>query len=138
MFNKAGREKPFFNRVSDRAKGSRKSFRLFLWLAGSVVLLYLFATGNFGFLRIISLYEKRESLIRENRYLLAVNADLEWKKRELARNPAMVEKLAREKFSMIKKGEILYKIIPPKDSISKLKEGFIPRGSEGAGAPLQN
>lgn len=126
---KARRERSFFNRVSDRAKGSRKSFRLFLWLAGSVVLLYLFATGNFGFLRIISLYEKRESLIRENRYLLAVNADLEWKKRELANNPAMVEKIAREKFSMIKKGEILYKIIPPKDS-SKLPEG--------AGAPLQN
>ncbi len=130
MFNKAKRERSFFNRVSDRAKGSRKSFRLFLWLAGSVVLLYLFATGNFGFLRIISLYEKRESLIRENRYLLAVNADLEWKKRELARNPAMVEKVAREKFSMIKKGEILYKIIPPKDSTQK--------PLMGANAPLQN
>jgi len=125
MFKPARPENSFFNRVRDRALGSRKSFRLFLWMAGSIVVVYLFATGNFGFLRIISLYEKRESLIRENRYLMAVEADLEWKKRELARNPALVEKIAREKFSLVKKGEILYKIIPPKDSVG------------GASAPLQ-
>lgn len=99
-------------------------------MAGSIVLMYLFATGNFGFLRILSLYEKREDLIRENRYLAVVQADLEWKKRELSRNPAMVEKVAREKLGLTKKGEILYKIIPPKDSTPKFEDG--------AYAPLQN
>lgn len=126
MFKSIRPENSFFNRVRDRALGSRESFRLLLWMAGSIVVLYLFATGNFGFLRIISLYEKRESLIRENRYLMAVNADLEWKKKELARNPALVEKIAREKFGLVKKGEILYKIVPPKDS-----------STGGAFAPLQ-
>ncbi|MCI0330000.1 MAG: septum formation initiator family protein [candidate division Zixibacteria bacterium] len=130
MFKPARKESSFVSRIRDRALGSKKSFRLFLWLAGSIVLLYLFATGNFGFLRILSLYEKRENLIRENRYLTVVQADLEWRKRELAKNPVLVEKLAREKMGLTKKGEILYKIIPPKDSTPKFEEG--------AYAPLQN
>jgi len=130
MFKPARKESSFVSRIRDRALGSKKSFRLFLWLAGSIVLLYLFATGNFGFLRILSLYEKRQNLIRENRYLTVVQADLEWRKRELAKNPALVEKVAREKMGLTKKGEILYKIIPPKDSTQKFEEG--------AYAPLQN
>lgn len=146
MYKPREKESSFVHRIRDRALGSKKSFRLFLWMAGSIVLLYLFATGNFGFLRILSLYEKREDLIRENRYLTVVQADLEWRKQELARNPALVEKVAREKLGLAKKGEILYKIIPPKDSVSKFeeglvpseREGFIPRESEGASAPLQN
>lgn len=130
MFKPGRKESSFVSHIRDRALGSKKSFRLFLWLAGSIVLLYLFATGNFGFLRILSLYEKRENLIRENRYLTVVQADLEWRKRELAKNPALVEKLVREKMGLTKKGEILYKIIPPKDSTPKFEEG--------AYAPLQN
>ncbi len=125
MFRSTARQDSFFSKIRSRALGLQKSLKLFLWMAGSIVVVYLFATGNFGFLRIISLYEKRESLIRENRYLMAVEADLEWKKRELARNPALVEKIAREKLSLVKEGEILYKIIPPKDSVG------------GASAPLQ-
>jgi cell division protein FtsB len=138
MYKPAQKESSFVGRIRDRASGSHRSFKLFLWLAGSIVLLYLFATGNFGFLRILSLYEKQENLVRENRYLTVVQADLEWRKRELARNPALVEKVAREKLGLAKKGEILYKIIPPKDSVSKFEEGFIPRESEGASAPVQN
>ena len=146
MFKPVRKESSFVSRIRARALGSQKSFKLFLWLAGSIVLLYLFATGNFGFLRLLSLYEKREDLIRENRYLTIVQADLEWRKRELAKNPALVEKVAREKLGLVKKGEILYKIIPPKDSVSKFEEGFIPRSSEGfvpkesegANAPMQN
>lgn len=130
MFKPARKESSFVNRTRARALGSHKSFKLFLWMAGSIVLMYLFATGNFGFLRIFSLYEKREDLIRENRYLTVVQADLEWRKRELARNPAMVEKVAREKMGLTKKGEIQYKIIPPKDSTPKFEDG--------AYAPLQN
>ena len=130
MYKPAQKESSFVSRIRDRALGSNKSFKLFLWLAGSIVLLYLFATGNFGFLRILSLYEKREDLTRENRYLTVVQADLEWRKRELAKNPALVEKVAREKLGLAKKGEILYKIIPPKDSTPKLEDG--------AYAPLQN
>lgn len=130
MFKPARKESSFVRRTRARALGSHKSFRLFLWMAGSIVLMYLFATGNFGFLRILSLYEKREDLIRENRYLAVVQADLEWRKRELAKNPAMVEKVAREKMGLTKKGEILYKIIPPKDSTPKFEDG--------AYAPLQN
>lgn len=130
MYRPARKESSFVSRIRDRALGRHKSFRLFLWMAGSIVLMYLFATGNFGFLRILSLYEKREDLIRENRYLAVVQADLEWKKRELSRNPAMVEKVAREKLGLTKKGEILYKIIPPKDSTPKFEDG--------AYAPLQN
>jgi cell division protein FtsB len=138
MYKPREKETSFVSRIRDRALGSKKSFRLFLWMAGSIVLLYLFATGNFGFLRILSLYEKRENLIRENRYLTVVQADLEWRKRELAKNPALVEKVAREKLGLAKKGEVLYKIIPPKDSTPKLEDGFIPRESEGANAPVQN
>lgn len=138
MYKPRGKEISFVSRIRDRALGSKKSFKLFLWTAGSIVLLYLFATGNFGFLRILSLYQKREDLIRENRYLTVEQADLEWRKRELSKNPAMVEKVSREKLGLAKKGEILYKLIPPKDSASKLDEGFIPRESEGASAPVQN
>jgi len=130
MFKPVRQEATFVSRIRARALGSQKSFKLFLWMAGSIVLMYLFATGNFGFLRILSLYEKRENLIRENRYLTVVQADLEWRKRELAKNPAMVEKVAREKIGLVKKGEILYKIIPPKDSTPKFEDG--------AYAPLQN
>lgn len=130
MYKPREKETSFVSRIRDRALGSKKSFRLFLWMAGSIVLLYLFATGNFGFLRILSLYEKRENLIRENRYLTVVQADLEWRKRELAKNPALVEKVAREKLGLAKKGEILYKIIPPKDSTPKFEDG--------AYAPVQN
>ncbi|MGH8005239.1 MAG: FtsB family cell division protein [Limisphaerales bacterium] len=130
MFKPAQKDSSFVSRIRARALGSHSSFKLFLWMAGSIVLLYLFATGNFGFLRILSLYEKREDLIRENRYLTVVQADLEWRKRELSRNPAMVEKVAREKIGLVKKGEILYKIIPPKDSTPKFEDG--------AYAPLQN
>lgn len=130
MFKPPPKERSFVSRIRDRALGSKRSFKLFAWMAGSIVLLYLFATGNFGFLRILSLYERRQDLIRENRYLTVEQADLEWKKRELSKNPALVEKLAREKMGLVKKGEVLYKIIPPKDSSLKAEDG--------ANAPVQN
>jgi len=60
------------------------------------------------------LSERRESLQKESERLHAVQLDLKAQLKE-ARSPAAIEKIAREKLHMVKKGETYIVEIEPSD-----------------------
>ena len=71
------------------------------------------AMGPFGSLELIRIYQKKCLLEDRIQMLSADLANMEWQVRQLS-NPLYIEKLAREKFWMLKPGEIIIKL--PSDS----------------------
>jgi len=84
---------------------------LFLLL---VLLLYIFIGGDYGLYRIYHLRRRTRELEAENAKLLEEHKRLVEERRKLEGDLGYIEKLAREKYGMIKKGEIVYEIVPGK------------------------
>jgi cell division protein FtsB len=67
------------------------------------------AVGPFGTLELIRMGQKKRILEDRIRILSAELTNLEWQVSQLS-NPLYIEKLAREKYWMIKPGEIIIKL----------------------------
>jgi cell division protein FtsB len=67
------------------------------------------AVGPFGTLELIRMHQKKCILEDKIKMLSADLTNLEWQVRQLS-NPLYIEKLAREKYWMIKPGEIIIKL----------------------------
>jgi cell division protein FtsB len=98
----------------------RKASKLKVWLyrfikiAFVIWFLYLFLGGQYGLIKIITLYT---NIKRTERRIDKVNAEyliLSKDCNKLKNNLFEVERIAREKLGMIKDGEIVYKIIKKK------------------------
>jgi cell division protein FtsB len=72
--------------------------------------------GPFGTLELVRMYQKKRMLDDRIKYLSTELANLEWQTRQLS-NPLYIEKLAREKYWMLKPGEIIIKL--PQDLMQK-------------------
>ncbi len=72
--------------------------------------------GPFGTLELMRTYQKKRMLDDRIKYLSAELANLEWQTRQLS-NPLYIEKLAREKYWMLKPGEIIIKL--PQDLLQR-------------------
>lgn len=99
-------------------KGDGRKRRLIFLGAGAVVayLVYTFALSDTGLLRIAALKRENESL-RSKKIELAVRVnDLERRRKEQARDPLLEERVARERFHLVKKDEILYRYNSGPDS----------------------
>ncbi len=72
--------------------------------------------GPFGTLELVRMYQKKRLLDDRIKYLSTELANLEWQTRQLS-NPLYIEKLAREKYWMLKPGEIIIKL--PQDLMQK-------------------
>jgi cell division protein FtsB len=89
----------------------KKRRRLLFWGAGLLAsyLVYSFVGGDSGLIRIRALQQETAAL-RAQKVALAAQADrLERARKSPARDPLLEERVARERFHMIKKDEILYR-----------------------------
>ncbi|HID10386.1 MAG TPA: septum formation initiator family protein [Candidatus Latescibacteria bacterium] len=92
--------------------GSRK-FRRFLVLALALFGLY-FVFGEHGLWRIWKLKRRARALKEEVVRIEAKRRALEEEKKKLEEgDPEYIEKLARERYGMVKPGERVYIVLPP-------------------------
>jgi cell division protein FtsB len=97
---------------------SRARHRLIL-LAGAAVgafLAYSFLMSDTGLLKIAGLKNETETLRREKVDLALRVNDVERHRQEQAKDPMLTERIARERFHLVKDGEILYRYKEPSGS----------------------
>ena len=72
-------------------------------------LIYSFIGGQTGLIRIRALHQETQAL-RERKVALAAEADrVDRNRASMAKDPLLTERVARERFHMVKKGETLYR-----------------------------
>ena len=74
-----------------------------------VYLAYSFLLSDTGLLRIASLRRENESLQGRQTVLSERVTDLERRRKEQAKDPLLEERVARERFHLVKKDEIVYR-----------------------------
>ena len=72
-------------------------------------LAYSFLVSDTGLLRIASLRRENESLQEHQALLSERVTDLERRRKEQAKDPLLEERVARERFHLVKKDEIVYR-----------------------------
>jgi cell division protein FtsB len=96
----------------------QKRRRLMLWgatiLAGWLV--YSFVGGDSGLIRIRALQGETRALRAKKVALAAAAVRVDQSRKETAKDPLLEERVARERFHMVKKDEILYRYEADEDS----------------------
>lgn len=67
-----------------------------------------------GFIKLQKMRFKSESLSNQIDQTKKANLELEEEKEKLQNDLAYVEKVAREKMGVVRKGEVIYKVVPKK------------------------
>jgi len=96
----------------------RKRRRVLLWGAGLLLgyLVYSFVGGDDGLIRVRALQHETAAL-RARKVALAAEADrVERNRKDIAKDPLLTERVARERFHMVKKDEVLYRYPADEDS----------------------
>ena len=107
-----------FNKVIKLRLPKGKTAKFFL-LLGAVFFTFTFFGGDFGFVRIWNLHQKKKDLELESKKLQFRILDLQVEKDKLKNDKSYLEKIAREKLGMVKEGEKVYQFVPlPEDSTS--------------------
>ena len=107
-----------FNKVT-RLKLPRGKTAKFFLLLGAVFFSFTFLGGDFGFVRIWNLHQKKKDLELESKKLQVQILDLQVEKDKLKNDKSYLEKMAREKLGMVKEGEKVYQFVPtPEDSVA--------------------
>ena len=105
-----------FLRLPPREKSKKR--RAFLWGAGILLgyLVYSFVGGDSGLVRIRALQHDISGLTKRKAVLSAEAADVERSRKSATQDPLLDERVARERFHMVKSGEILYRYRAGEDS----------------------
>jgi len=100
-------------KIADVLKRIAQKKRLKLMLSVLVLLLIIayFVVGKRGTFKLINFYNQKTQLVEEIQQLEIENKELETLKSNLENDPQSVEKVAREKYKMKKKGERVYQIV---------------------------
>jgi len=96
----------------------KKRRRVLFWGAGLLLgyLVYSFVGGDSGLIRIRALQHETAAL-RDRKAALALQADrVDQSRKDTSRDPLLEERVARERFHMVKKDEILYRYQADEDS----------------------
>ena len=96
----------------------KKRRRYLVWGLGLLLgwLVYSFVGGDSGLIRIRALQHETAAL-RAKKAALAVASDhVDRTRKDTARDPLLEERVARERFHMVKKDEILYRYQAEEDS----------------------
>ena len=95
-------------------KGKPPSLKLLRWfaLAVVVVIFVVFFTGNRSIFKLIALHNQKTRLEQQKVRLQEEQKELEEEIDKLKNDPKYIEKIAREKYKMRKKGEEVYEIEP--------------------------
>jgi len=94
-------------------KATVKKFAL---LAGVILFLLTFFGGDFGFVRIYRLHQKKEAHQIRYKQLQAEVLQLKQETYLLQNDPFYIEKIAREKYGLSRPDERVYRFLPPQDS----------------------
>jgi cell division protein FtsB len=88
----------------------------YVWIGLGVVgawLAYLFLLSDTGLLRIAALRRENGELRTRQAVLSERVSDLERRRKEQAKDPLLEERVARERFHLVKKDEIVYRYEEP-------------------------
>ena len=100
----------FYKPSRAERKGNKRRHVLFIIIVAALVgTYYLLFDRESGYLRIRAMERKIYERKLENVYLAGANQRLRREIDRLRNDPAYIEKLAREKLGLAKKGEIVYK-----------------------------
>ncbi|UCG94519.1 MAG: septum formation initiator family protein [Candidatus Aerophobus sp.] len=113
------RKGDFFSRVKENQFFQRRILKHLLILLVLFLVFYLYFVGDYGFFRLLSLKKEKDELILESKRLQAQNIDLEMEKEKLKEDLFYIEKVARERYGMAKKDELIYKFVQPQDHSSE-------------------
>jgi len=96
----------------------RKKRRLLIWGGGILLgyLVYSFVGGDSGLIRIRSLQHETGRLRARKASLTAEAERVEQGRKSATKDPLLTERVARERFHMVKKDEILYRYQAEEDS----------------------
>ncbi len=109
-------QRPNFLRRIPRKEEMGRRFRLALWVAGAGFILYTLLLGEGGWIRVARLQGEVESLEGELRVLDQQQAQLRQRLDGLAQpGSATLEKVARERYGMHRKGERVIHILGTED-----------------------
>ncbi len=82
-----------------------------IFILGAVILLIIFFFGDHGLYQLYRVREERERIKQDIQDLRAERIRLEGKKQRLENDFEYIERLARERYRMAKKGEKVFKVI---------------------------
>ena len=89
----------------------KKRIRHLGLLAILILVILFFASGSRGTFQLFKFTQQKSSLEQEIRDLESENTRLENMKKRIETDPDYIEKIAREKYKMKKKGEEVYEIV---------------------------
>ncbi len=115
---KTSRHTDFFSRIKKNEILRKKVIRRVMLLLVLFFVFYLYFVGDYGFFRLLSLKREKDSLILETKKLQAKNVELELEKAKLKDDMFYIEKVARERYGMAKKDEVIYKFVQPENNPS--------------------
>jgi len=88
----------------------KKKWKTGLFIAAILgVIIYLFFAGDYNLYHLWKLKQKKKALISEIANQRKRNLDLQTEIQKLKADSTHIEKIAREKYTMGKKGETIYK-----------------------------
>jgi len=94
----------------------QSTFKKSLLVAAGLFFILTFFGGDFGFVRIAQLKQKKKTLQLRYKQLQAEVLQLEDQKNLLQDDPFYIEKLAREQFGYSRPDEKVYRFLPSQDS----------------------
>jgi len=110
--------------VKKRPVSIKKVIGRGLLLGVVLFVVYIFLFGDYGAYR---MWKQKREIAQLQRTIESLRLRREELKREISlleNDPEYTEKLAREEYGMVKRGEILYKIVPaPIEETGKDREG---------------
>jgi cell division protein FtsB len=94
---------------------NKKQTKIAIIIAAVILIFLFFFTGSRNLIQLIESSREKKELIRKIDEMKKRKAHLDSIKYKLENDPEYIEKIAREKYNMKKKGEKIYKIIEKKD-----------------------
>ena len=108
------KRKPKLRRVQQRVAATQKQFIRGIILLLCITLLIIFIFGDHGLLQLYKLERERAKVQAQIAQLRKERERVMVEKNQLENDIQYLEKLARERYRMVKPGEKVYKVIPEK------------------------
>ncbi len=90
---------------------NQKQTKILLAVVFIVIVLLFFFSGSHNIIQLYESHREKQELIRKIEEETKRKARLDSIKQKLENDPEYIEKIAREKYNMKKKGEKVYKVI---------------------------
>lgn len=98
-------------RVSKDSSATQQRIIRGILITGAIMLLIIFFFGDHGLYQLYRVRSEREQIKRNIEHLRTERIRLEGKKQQLENDFEYIERLARERYRMARKGEKVFKVI---------------------------